>query len=50
VPADGCGTYRACFDGIAELEGDLHLHVHKENNVLFPAVKRAVRRRQQVRT
>jgi regulator of cell morphogenesis and NO signaling len=22
--------------GLAQLEGDLHAHVHKENNVLFP--------------
>jgi iron-sulfur cluster repair protein YtfE (RIC family) len=24
--------------GLAELEADTHLHVHKENNHLFPAV------------
>jgi regulator of cell morphogenesis and NO signaling len=38
TPADGCASYRALFDGLAELERDTHLHVHKENNVLFPAV------------
>ena len=38
APADGCASYRALFDGFAELEADTHLHVHKENNVLFPAV------------
>jgi regulator of cell morphogenesis and NO signaling len=38
VPADGCASYRACFKGLAELEADTHLHVHKENNLLFPAV------------
>jgi len=38
VPADGCASYRACFDALGELEADTHLHVHKENNVLFPAV------------
>ena len=37
-PADGCASYRALYDGLAELEADTHLHVHKENNVLFPAV------------
>jgi regulator of cell morphogenesis and NO signaling len=37
-PADGCASYRALFDALAELERDTHLHVHKENNVLFPAV------------
>lgn len=35
-PADACNTYRAMLDGLAELESDLHLHVHKENNILFP--------------
>jgi regulator of cell morphogenesis and NO signaling len=38
VPADGCASYRALYTGLAELEADTHLHVHKENNVLFPAV------------
>ena len=38
VPDDGCGSYRACYEALAELEADLHLHIHKENNVLFPAV------------
>lgn len=37
-PADGCASYRALYDGLARLESDTHLHVHKENNVLFPAV------------
>lgn len=40
APADGCASYRACFAGLAELEADTHLHVHKENNLLFPAVLR----------
>ena len=38
-PADGCASYEALFRGLAELETDLHLHVHKENNVLFPLVE-----------
>lgn len=37
-PADGCASYEALFVGLAELEADTHLHVHKENNILFPAV------------
>ena len=37
-PADGCASYRALYAGLAELEADTHLHVHKENNLLFPAV------------
>jgi regulator of cell morphogenesis and NO signaling len=39
-PADGCASFRALYAGLAELEVDTHLHVHKENNVLFPAVER----------
>ncbi len=38
VPADGCPSYHALYDGLAELEADTHQHVHVENNVLFPAV------------
>ncbi len=37
-PADACASYQALYRGLAELETDTHLHVHKENNVLFPAV------------
>ena len=37
-PADGCPSYRTLYAGLAELEADTHLHVHKENNLLFPAV------------
>jgi len=39
-PDDGCASYVACFTGLAELEADTHLHIHKENNVLFPMVMR----------
>jgi regulator of cell morphogenesis and NO signaling len=35
-PADACASYRALFTGLAALEADLHQHVHKENNILFP--------------
>jgi regulator of cell morphogenesis and NO signaling len=38
TPANGCRSYRALYDGLAELEADTHLHVHKENNLLFPAI------------
>jgi hypothetical protein len=29
-----------CSPRIAELETDIHVHVHKENHVLFPAARR----------
>ena len=36
VPAGACNTYRVMLEGLAALEGDMHEHVHKENNILFP--------------
>ena len=36
VPEDACMTYRAVFRALAELEADLHQHIHLENNILFP--------------
>ena len=39
-PADGCASYVGCFTAMEELEADTHLHIHKENNVLFPLVVR----------
>ena len=35
-PDWACNTYRAMLAGLADLEHDLHQHVHKENNILFP--------------
>jgi len=36
VPEDACMTYRAVFRALAELEADLHQHIHLKNNILFP--------------
>ncbi len=36
VPPDGCITYRVLFQRLQILEADLHVHIHLENNVLFP--------------
>lgn len=38
MPADGCASYQAMLAGLEEMERDLHDHIHKENNVLFPRV------------
>ncbi len=35
-PEWACNTYRAMLSSLAELEQDMHQHIHKENNVLFP--------------
>jgi regulator of cell morphogenesis and NO signaling len=37
-PAATCASTRALMEGLAQLETDTHLHVHKENNQLFPAL------------
>lgn len=36
VPDYACVTYRSLMAGLAELEQDLHMHIHLENNILFP--------------
>ncbi|MGP8217536.1 MAG: iron-sulfur cluster repair di-iron protein [Bacteroidia bacterium] len=35
-PADACNTYRVAYSLLNEFEDDLHLHIHLENNILFP--------------
>lgn len=35
-PEDACPTFRGLYYGLAELEREMHVHVHLENNVLFP--------------
>ncbi|WP_121258406.1 iron-sulfur cluster repair di-iron protein [Nocardioides ferulae] len=37
APPDACGSYRAMLEGLQTMERDLHEHIHKENNILFPA-------------
>ena len=39
LPEDACEAFRALYEGLQELEKDLHLHVHLENNVLFPKAR-----------
>lgn len=35
-PADACNTYKVTYAMLEEFEKDLHLHIHLENNILFP--------------
>ena len=35
-PADGCNTYMVTYALLREFEDDLHMHIHLENNILFP--------------
>lgn len=36
APEDGCTTYRVGFAELAAFDRDLRMHIHLENNVLFP--------------
>jgi regulator of cell morphogenesis and NO signaling len=46
APPDwACGTFRALYQGLAELESTMHIHVHLENNILFPRALESVSRR-----
>jgi regulator of cell morphogenesis and NO signaling len=43
VPADGCSTYQVAYKLLEQFEDDLHIHVHLENNILYPkALKLAI--------
>lgn len=47
-PPWACNTYRVLLDSLRQLESDLHEHIHKENNILFPkaiAIERRLRER-----
>jgi len=41
APDDACGSWRALYLGLRELEEQLMQHIHLENNVLFPRALRA---------
>jgi len=45
LPPDGCNSYRAMLARLTQFEDDLHEHIHKENNILFP---RAIAREQRL--
>ncbi len=36
VPEDGCNTFRVAYKLLEQFEDDLHIHVHLENNILYP--------------
>lgn len=35
-PGDACISYQTLYKTLAAFEADLHLHIHLENNILFP--------------
>lgn len=36
TPVWACATLQALYQGLSELESTMHVHVHLENNLLFP--------------
>jgi regulator of cell morphogenesis and NO signaling len=36
LPEYACATVQALYAGLRDLESDLHVHIHLENNILFP--------------
>ncbi len=40
LPADACNTYRVSLKLLEQFEDDLHIHVHLENNILYPKALR----------
>ncbi len=38
LPSDACASYNLYFKMLEEFESDLFLHVHLENNILFPRI------------
>lgn len=36
VPADACNTYQVALKLLEQFDNDLHIHVHLENNILYP--------------
>ncbi len=38
-PEDACNTYLTLFNSLHQLERNMHQHIHKENNILFPRAR-----------
>ncbi len=36
APEDACDGFRSLYSALADFEADLHVHIHLENNILFP--------------
>jgi regulator of cell morphogenesis and NO signaling len=38
-PSDACNTYKVLFQYLEDMESDLHMHIHLENNVLHSKLR-----------
>nr|HPI80180.1 hemerythrin domain-containing protein [Cyclobacteriaceae bacterium] len=43
LPEDACASYTLLYRMLDEFEDDLHLHIHLENNILFPKAVKLVK-------
>ena len=43
-PEWACPTFKGLYYGLAQLESDMHVHVHLENHILFPRAARLAER------
>lgn len=43
APEDACDGFRSLYAALADFEKDLHMHIHKENNLLHPRALQAER-------
>ena len=41
LPPDACRTYMVTYHELAELESDMFMHIHLENNILFARLRQA---------
>ena len=44
LPEGACASFAALYEGLKEVEADLHEHIHLENNLLFPRAVEIERR------
>jgi regulator of cell morphogenesis and NO signaling len=44
LPEDACASYSLLYQLLDEFENDLHIHIHLENNILFPKALELERR------
>ncbi len=42
IPSDACTSYKLLYNMLEEFENDLFTHIHLENNILFPKVKKII--------
>lgn len=43
APPDACGSWRALYEGMRDLQADVHRHMHLETHLLFPLAERLER-------